>query len=145
MKKLAGLLVMAVFAASSVSVNAQSVESILNGASFSSGLSSESQQMISKALSHVNTEVRFQDSYTRSNGTFVESHYKTMPNSTNWDNFSTRENVNPYTGGVGSVARDYSSRAYNYGSGSTIYTGPRGGQYYINGNGNKTYVPKRGW
>jgi hypothetical protein len=24
--------------------------------------------------------------------------------------------------------------------GRTIYTGPRGGQYYINGNGNKTYI-----
>ena len=33
--------------------------------------------------------------------------------------------------------------AYNYGSGRTIHTGSRGGQYYINSNGNKTYVPKR--
>ena len=28
----------------------------------------------------------------------------------------------------------------SYQSGKTIYTGPRGGQYYINSNGNKTYV-----
>lgn len=26
----------------------------------------------------------------------------------------------------------------------TIHTGPRGGQYYINSNGNKTYVPRSG-
>ena len=28
-------------------------------------------------------------------------------------------------------------------TGATIYTGPRGGQYYINKNGNKTYIKKR--
>jgi hypothetical protein len=28
-------------------------------------------------------------------------------------------------------------------SGKTIYTGPRGGQYYINKNGNKTYIKKK--
>ena len=31
--------------------------------------------------------------------------------------------------------------AYNAtGDGRALYTGPRGGQYYINGNGNKTYI-----
>ncbi|MBK6497038.1 MAG: hypothetical protein IPG00_02265 [Saprospiraceae bacterium] len=39
--------------------------------------------------------------------------------------------------------KDYSSEAYNYGAGQTIYTGPRGGQYYYNSKGNKVYVPKR--
>jgi len=28
-------------------------------------------------------------------------------------------------------------------SGRTIYTGPRGGKYYINSNGNKTYLKKK--
>lgn len=28
-------------------------------------------------------------------------------------------------------------------SSNTIYTGPRGGRYYINKNGNKTYIKKR--
>ena len=50
---------------------------------------------------------------------------------------------NPYTGKAGSIAKDYSFDAYNYGSGKTIHTGSRGGQYYINSKGNKTYVPKR--
>lgn len=81
--------------------------------------------------------------YSRSNGTYVSSHVRTMPNSTNWDNFSTIGNINPYTGTTGSRARDYSSGAYNYGAGHTIHTGSRGGQYYYNSNGNKTYVPKR--
>ncbi|MBC7524603.1 MAG: hypothetical protein H7239_09220 [Flavobacterium sp.] len=38
---------------------------------------------------------------------------------------------------------NYSTQSYsspNYSSNNTIYTGSRGGQYYINSNGNKTYV-----
>jgi hypothetical protein len=81
--------------------------------------------------------------YSRSDGTFVKPHCKSDPNSTNWDNYSTRPNINPYTGREGSRARDYSSEAYNYGSGRTIQEGPRGGQYYHNDSGRKVYVPKR--
>jgi hypothetical protein len=81
--------------------------------------------------------------YYRKDGTYVQGHYRSEPNHTNHDNYSTSGNINPYTGSVGSTARDYSSEAYNYGGGRTIHTGPQGGQYYINDNGNKTYVPKR--
>ena len=81
--------------------------------------------------------------YHKSNGTYVQGHTRTSPNSTNWDNYSTMGNSNPYTGSTGTRARDYSSGAYNYGSGHTIHTGSRGGQYYINSNGNKTYSRKR--
>lgn len=90
-----------------------------------------------------NSSVRYQSGYTRTDGTYVQGHYKTNNNRTNHDNFSTSWNVNTYTGTIGTRARDYSSGAYNYGSGRTIHTGSRGGQYYINSNGNKTYVPKR--
>lgn len=90
-----------------------------------------------------NSSVRYQQGYTRKDGTYVQDHYKTNSNGTNHDNYSTRGNVNTYTGSTGTRARDYSSSAYNYGSGRTIHTGSRGGQYYINSNGNKTYVPKR--
>lgn len=31
----------------------------------------------------------------------------------------------------------------SYGGGRTIHTGPRGGKYYINSRGNKTYVKRR--
>ena len=92
-----------------------------------------------------NPSVRYQSGYTRSNGTYVSGHYKTLSNGTNLDNYSTAPNINPFTGTTGSRARDYSSEAYNYGAGQTIYTGSRGGQYYINSNGNKTYIPKRGY
>ena len=81
--------------------------------------------------------------YFKSNGTYVQPHVRSSRNSTNHDNWSTRGNMNPYTGSTGSVARDYTRSAYNYGFGRTIYTGSQGGQYYRNSYGNKTYVPKR--
>ena len=81
--------------------------------------------------------------YYRSDGTYVEEHYRKSSNSTNHDNYSTKDNSNPYTGSNGYRAKDYSSESYNYGSGRVIHTGPNGGQYYYNSNGNKTYVPKR--
>lgn len=90
-----------------------------------------------------NPNSKYQEGYQRSNGTYVEGHYKTESNNTNLDNFSTQGNTNPYTLQSGTRAQDYSSEALNYGQGQTIHTGPRGGQYYINENGRKTYVPKR--
>jgi hypothetical protein len=45
--------------------------------------------------------------YYRSNGTYVQPHYRTSPNNTVNDNWSTYPNVNPYTGNVG-------TRTYNY-------------------------------
>ena len=71
---------------------------------------------------------RYQRSYTRkSTGTYVTGHYKTRSDRTNHNNFSTRGNHNPYTRSKGFKAKDYSSRAYNYGRGRTIKTGSRGG------------------
>ena len=81
--------------------------------------------------------------YFKRNGTYVEGHFKTSSNVTNHDNYSTQNNVNPYTDTTGSRAPDYSSNANNYGQGKVVYTGPRGGQYYYNDSGRKVYVPKR--
>jgi hypothetical protein len=87
---------------------------------------------------------RYQRGYVRkSTGTYVSGHYKTRSDRTNHNNFSTRGISNPYTGTRGYRARDYSNGAYNYGYGKTINTGSRGGQYYYNSKGNKTYIPKR--
>jgi hypothetical protein len=40
-------------------------------------------------------------SYVRHDGRFVSPHVRTAPNHTKLDNWSTRGNVNPYTGGIG--------------------------------------------
>ena len=39
--------------------------------------------------------------YTRSDGTYVSGHYRSDPNSYKSDNWSTKGNVNPYTGKSG--------------------------------------------
>jgi hypothetical protein len=44
--------------------------------------------------------------YTRANGTYVAPHEQTNPNNTRDDNYSTRGNVNPYTGQAGTKPRD---------------------------------------
>ena len=39
----------------------------------------------------------------RRNGTYVQPHYRTSPNRTRTDNWSSKGNVNPYTGKPGKV------------------------------------------
>lgn len=39
--------------------------------------------------------------YTKKSGKYVAPHYKTTPNKTKTDNYSTKGNVNPYTGKEG--------------------------------------------
>lgn len=100
--------------------------------------------------------------YTKSNGTYVQGYYRTTPNTTRNDNYSTVGNVNPYTGSYGTKPADsyyiatptYSTPTYSpptystptyyytptYSTPTPVYTGTRGGQYYINSNGNKTYI-----
>ena len=36
--------------------------------------------------------------YTRSNGTYVQGHQRSAPNNSVDDNYSTKGNINPYTG-----------------------------------------------
>lgn len=52
--------------------------------------------------------------YTQLDGTNVQGHYRTDPNSTRNDNYSTRENVNPYTGEIGSKPRDNEVQQQQY-------------------------------
>lgn len=89
--------------------------------------------------------------YTRSNGTYVQGYYRTTPNYTRNDNYSTVGNVNPYTGSYGTKpastntptsTNSTSTTSYtSYGT-TPVYTGPRGGTYYINSNGNKIYISR---
>ncbi|MCL2473554.1 MAG: hypothetical protein FWF23_01410 [Alphaproteobacteria bacterium] len=50
------------------------------------------------SVSYADTYV---NGYTRSNGTYVEGHYRSDANDTKADNWSTRGNTNPYTGKKG--------------------------------------------
>lgn len=52
--------------------------------------------LASMAQVHVN-------GYTKKDGTYVVPHMRSSPNQTKLDNYSTRGNVNPYTGNQGTV------------------------------------------
>ena len=100
--------------------------------------------------------------HTKSNGTYVQGYHRTAPNSTTLDNYSTQGNYNPYRGNYGTKPvqeyRSSSTYSSSYSSSSTyttpvyvpstystpsytpVCTGPRGGTYYINSSGNKTYI-----
>lgn len=41
------------------------------------------------------------NSYTRSDGTYVQPHYRTSADDSRFNNYSTKGNVNPYTGAPG--------------------------------------------
>ena len=45
--------------------------------------------------------------YTTNNGTYVQPYYRTSPNNTVYDNWSTYPNVNPYTGTIGTKVYYY--------------------------------------
>ncbi|SAK85492.1 hypothetical protein AWB75_05700 [Caballeronia catudaia] len=49
------------------------------------------------------TGEHYVNGYTRSNGTYVAGHHQTNPNGTKYDNWSSKGNVNPYTGKEGTV------------------------------------------
>jgi hypothetical protein len=49
--------------------------------------------------------------YVRKDGTQVRGHYRSNPNSTTLDNYSTKGNINPYTGQKG--YKDPYSNSYN--------------------------------
>ena len=67
------------------------------------------------------------EGYVRSNGTYVAPHYQTNPNDTVNDNWSTRPNVNPYTGQPGTRAPDY---GYHPAPTYRTYEAPRGQSSY---------------
>lgn len=47
--------------------------------------------------------------YYRKDGTYVRPHYRTLPNNNFYDNWSTKGNVNPFTGEPGTKTQEYSS------------------------------------
>jgi len=58
--------------------------------------------------------------YTKKSGTYVQGHYRSSPDSSKYNNWSTKGNVNPYTGKAGTknVYPSYGSSSNSYGYGS---------------------------
>jgi len=56
-------------------------------------------------VAQVNPSSEYVSGYFKADGTYVEGHYRTTPNSTVNDNYSTYPNVNPWTGQQGTRGR----------------------------------------
>jgi len=63
--------------------------------------------------------------YTKSDGTYVEPHYRSAPDTSTYNNWSTKGNVNPYTGEAGTRDPDYRAPSSGYGGYGSNYTGRR--------------------
>jgi len=59
---------------------------------------------------------QYVNGYTRSDGTYVNGHYRSEANSTKLDNYSTQGNENPYTGRNGTVDPYKPTNSNPYGS-----------------------------
>lgn len=62
--------------------------------------------------------------YVRHDGTSVQGHYRSSPDNNSYNNYSTKGNVNPYNGNVG-TQDPYRSNSYNSPS-TTSYGQHRG-------------------
>lgn len=58
------------------------------------------------ALSAQATADEYVNGYYRQDGTYVAPHMRSSPNGQTWDNYSTKGNVNPYTGQQGTVVHE---------------------------------------
>ncbi|PTD15039.1 hypothetical protein [Flavobacterium columnare] len=63
-------------------------------------------------FAQVNPNYHKVNGYYRSNGTYVEPHYRTNRNNTNTDNYTTRPNTNPWTGKPGTISPDNNNNTY---------------------------------
>lgn len=80
--------------------------------------------LLASAYAEADTHVK---GYFRKNGTYVAPHYRSSPNSTKLDNWSTKGNINPYTGKVGTkdpypeanIARPFKNDSYTANQNST--------------------------
>lgn len=73
--------------------------------------------------------------YVRKDGTYVAPHSRTAPNSTTMDNWSTKPNVNPYTGREGTRDAVPTYRPYTPPSSGSTYQPYKAPCYYNCGNG----------
>lgn len=64
------------------------------------------------SFAQTNSKHVYVKGYHRSDGTYVQPHYRTSPNNTNTDNFSTQGNINPYTGQPGYISPDNKAKTY---------------------------------
>lgn len=87
------------------------------------------------AQNHVN-------GYMRRDGTYVQGHYRSSPDASRLNNYSSQGNYNPYSGKTGTVDTYRTPQSFTTPSPSSsgvCYTGPRGGTYTVTPGGSKNY------
>ena len=103
------------------------LESVLDKIKFALNINNENSFNIPLPNQQPNTSQQLNNSYSAPVNTNISSSSEQKSQTTNKGNISVNgkgDGLTPTTG-------------------ATIYTGPRGGQYYINKNGNKVYVKKK--
>lgn len=99
--------------------------------------------LLSLTLLAVFTNPTFADEYVngylRSDGTYVQGHYRSNSDNSYNNNYSTQGNYNPHTGESGSQSRTWNDRTpqYNqkqYGNSGRIDSGKRTTPYFYNPN-----------
>ena len=78
----------------------------LSGNAFARGSSSGGHTSYKSSYSYGSRSDHAISGYTRSNGTYVRPSHATNPDTTRNNNYSTKGNVNPYTGKYGTKPRD---------------------------------------
>jgi hypothetical protein len=76
--------------------------------------------------------------YYRNNGTYVQPHMRSAPDDDRLNNWSTKGNVNPYTGQGGT--KDPYSQGYGTGSGSGLGMPYQGYRPYDGGSGSRSLL-----
>ena len=76
------------------------------------GIALMSIALTSDLFAQVNPNYHYVQPHVRSNGTYVEGYYRTNPNNTIDDNYSTYPNVNPHTGSVGTIIPESNNSFY---------------------------------
>lgn len=53
--------------------------------------------------SYTNPSITSVNGYTKSNGTYMNSYFRTVKDNVKWNNFSSWGNLNPFTGKIGKI------------------------------------------
>jgi len=65
-------------------------------------------------LAAIATAGEYVNGYTRSDGTYVSGHFRSSPDSSYNNNYSTQGNTNPYTGQEGTQRSTWNDRTPEY-------------------------------
>jgi len=85
---------------------------------------------------------QYVEGYCKNSGVCVQGYFKTRPNETALDNYSSVGNLNPNTGRVSTRIIDIPATSSNVLTDYQLQIGPKGGQFYINNFGKKVYVSR---